>query len=276
LNGVHYRDHREFKPWEHSNIFISFKNRQVLESSINADKILYFTTEIEGKWPQAQLNQVDQVITISKFHTHRMGDAGHPKLKHEYLWADMERMAKNRVAREEGTMLYSSSFDRGLEELLACWDTVKKKMNLKKLYITYGWDFINLIAKDNPNMAKWKERMEKLIEQHKEDIVFLGRVSFDEMCQQYWKCQYWCLPLNNADSELFCINAIKAQAAGCIPLVRRTGALQETVNNFVAWEDVSQWDTFKDLTEKQVLENKQFANNFSLKTRLSEFTKLFN
>jgi hypothetical protein len=203
LNGVHYRDHREFKPWEHSNIFISFKNRQVLESSINADKILYFTTEIEGKWPQAQLNQVDQVITISKFHTHRMGDAGHPKLKHEYLWADMERMAKNRVAREEGTMLYSSSFDRGLEELLACWDTVKKKMNLKKLYITYGWDFINLIAKDNPNMAKWKERMEKLIEQHKEDIVFLGRVSFDEMCQQYWKCQYWCLPLNNADSELF-------------------------------------------------------------------------
>lgn len=296
FDNVHYKDHREFKPYEHHDVFISFKNREVLVNTINADKVLYFTTEIEPEWPQYLLDQVDRIITISKYHTSRMGNKGNSKLQHEYLWFDSERANMNIINnKEKGSMLYSASPDRGLEELLANWDKVKKLMNLKTLYITYGWDFIDQIAKNNPGTRLWKERMLKRlgrtskqvtcrhcnhthteITDTRDDIVFLGRINYDKMCEMYWKSEYWCLPLNNPDSELFCINAIKAQSSGAIPVVRRTGALQETVNHFVPWEDVAQHGKFVNLDKKQILDNKKFALDFSLKKRLKEFEKLIS
>jgi glycogen synthase len=53
----------------------------------------------------------------------------------------------------------------------------------------------------------------------------------------YWKSKYWILPLNNAESELFCLNAIKAQYCGCIPIVNKIGALTETVSNYIEYND---------------------------------------
>lgn len=44
----------------------------------------------------------------------------------------------------------------------------------------------------------------------------------------YRTSDYWLHPLN-ADSELYCITGIKAQASGCIPVIIPRAALSETV-----------------------------------------------
>jgi hypothetical protein len=144
---------------------------------------------------------------------------------------------------------------------------------LDKLYITYGWDFIDKVIAFNPSMADWKRKMIKLMDQ--EGIEQLGRLSFDDMCKMYWKAQYWCLPLNNPDSELFCINAIKAQYAGAIPIVRRIGALQETVNEFLDWDSLLGQKVGKStFTKSGAKNNRKHAEKFSLDIAVKEWRKL--
>jgi len=269
FRGVEYLEHMAFKPYEPCDIFISFKNREIIKQSINARKIIYWTTDIE-EWKQWELDQVDRIVTISDFHTHMMKPRD-KKIEKIYLWADLDRLDKNKVEKEKGSMLYCSSFDRGLEQLLSVWGTVMEKLKLKKLYITYGWDFFNEIIKRDPQTLNWKNHMNKLMEQ--KGIELVGQLTNDEMCKYYWKSQYWCLPLNNPNSELFCLNAIKSQYAGCIPVVRRIGALQETVNSFLDFdqllgEKVGQ-STFKDLKE-----NHKFAKKFNMKDQIQKWKDL--
>lgn len=234
-NGIHgnvfgakFVDFSEFKPWEHSDIFVSFKNRQILLQSINADKIYHWTSDIED-WTGLDLPELDRIFVISDWHLSRMTLSTN-KAERLYLWADFARLQKNVTDKEKDTMLYCSSYDRGLEDLLNNWDKVKKELGIKKLYVTYGWNFIDHIIKFDQNRILWKQRMQQLLKQ--DGIKELGQISNDKMCKMFWKSEYWCLPCNAPDNELFCINAVKAQYCNCKPVVRRIGGLQETVNEF--------------------------------------------
>lgn len=278
MNGEHgnfdkvkYCDHREFQPLEFSDVFISFKAAYILNNTINADIKLHWTTEVEGVWPKHLLDEVDRIICISKYHQSRM-PFNHDKLQYSYLWADTKRLDKNQVPKEDGTVLYSSSFDRGLEELLTYWDVTKDKLGVNKLLITYGWDFMLNMMKNNPKLFSWKTRIEKMMERG--DIEFLGRLSNDDMCKTYWLSQYWALPLNNPDSELFCINAIKAQYCGAIPIVRKIGALQETVNEAVNWDwIIGRPNHINSITELSGKNNKDHALKFTLEASVKEWNE---
>lgn len=271
FDGVKYRAFSDFKSWEDCDMFVSFKNKEKLGLSINANKIVHWTTEIEPEWPTYMLDNVDNIVCISDYQKRRMG--GHEKAITGYLWADTDRLNRNKVEKEEGSMLYSSSFDRGLEELLGNWGRIKEALKLKKLYITYGWDFIDSMIRSNPQMIPWKNKMEELMKQ--EGVELLGRLSNDEMCKMYWKSQYWCLPLSNPDSELFCINAIKAQYCNAIPVVRRIGALQETVHEFIDWDSLlGQKVGMSNFKKSGLKDNKKFAAKFNLHDKVKEWETL--
>jgi hypothetical protein len=282
FDGVRYIDRKQFASWDQHDIFISFKEREILKESINARKIFHWTTEIEPEWPGMLLGQVDTIWTLSKYHTSRMGNLSAKrgnipkfeenlkKFRHQYLWADLERLDRNKSEKKAGTMLYSSSFDRGLEELLKKWTQVKKALGLEKLYITYGWAFMDRVLKGRQGGMKWKEEMQKLMEQ--EGVEYLGQLTNDEMCKIYWKCQYWCLPLNNPGAELFCINAIKAQYCRATPVVRKVGALQETVNEYIDWDRlIAQTEVTEVNTEK----NRMHAEKFGMKRRIDSMLQDF-
>jgi glycosyltransferase involved in cell wall biosynthesis len=270
FDGVEYKAHGSFEPLERHDVFISFKAKEILTQSINAKKKFHWTTEIEPEWPKYLLNEVDAVICISKYQLSRMpwlGDKGRVM----YLWADMPLVVG--VHKKENSILYSSSFDRGLEELLKNWAKVKETLEVDKLVITYGWDFMDKMLKFNPRMAAWKESMVKLMEQ--EGVEMLGRVSNDQMWSEYAKAKYWCLPLNNPDSELFCINAIKAQLCGAQPLVIKAGSLQETVHNFVSWKMMLNGQQ-TEITKAQIESNVEHAIKFDLKGQIDQWVELIS
>lgn len=50
------------------------------------------------------------------------------------------------------------------------------------------------------------------------------------MARAYWRAQYWLLPLEAPDAELFCLNALKARWCGATPVIHRRGALANTVD----------------------------------------------
>lgn len=91
----------------------------------------------------------------------------------------------------KGQCLFSSSPDRGRDFLEKIWPEVEKETGAK-LITTYSKD-----------------------------------ISEEEMCDLYKSSEFWLHP--GEGIELFCISALKAQAAKCIPVVVPNMALETTV-----------------------------------------------
>lgn len=99
---------------------------------------------------------------------------------------------------------YASSPDRGLDTLLEAWPSVVRAHSDATLLLTYGVVGVNLPG-----------------------VMCLGNVDEDTMNEIYKTSDIWCHPCNGG--ELYGITGVKAQAAGCWPVIIPTMALSETV-----------------------------------------------
>lgn len=105
---------------------------------------------------------------------------------------------------------YASSPDRGLDTLIEVWPNVAKAYPDAMCLVTYGANPPETVP---PNM------------------IFLGELSEDEMNDIYATSDFWLHPCSGG--ELYCMTGVKAQAAGCVPVVIPTMALAETVRHGV-------------------------------------------
>lgn len=104
--------------------------------------------------------------------------------------------------------LYASSPDRGLDKLLEVWPSVMAAHPDATLLVTYG------------------AHSEKI-----PGVMFLGELDEETMNELYRTSDVWCHPCNGG--ELFGITGVKAQAAGCVPVIIPEMALAETVRHGV-------------------------------------------
>jgi glycosyltransferase involved in cell wall biosynthesis len=127
--------------------------------------------------------------------------------------------------RDANKVIYTSSYDRGLEHLLAVWPEVKAEVPEATLDIFYGWDLFSRFYGDNPERMSWKAKMDKLMEY--DGITHHGRVSQPQILEEMKKAGIWAYPAHFG--EISCISAMKAQACGAVPVVVAYAALQTTV-----------------------------------------------
>ena len=120
-------------------------------------------------------------------------------------------------------VLATSSPDRGLATLLGCWPAILEKVPDAVLRVTYGWEQFDKIG----GPIETKRQIERLLSGLPAHSVTFGRVSRDELHRLYWQAAVWAYYCTGG--EQFGLSAIKAQAAGCIPIVKPWGALHETV-----------------------------------------------
>ncbi len=130
-------------------------------------------------------------------------------------------------------LLYSSSYDRGLDILLFMWGDIKKKFPDAELHICYGWGGFDARFKNNPERMRWKAHVNMLMEQ--DGIVHHGRIGKQELKALRKKCGIWAYP--TYFTEIFCITAVECQADGVVPVVcnfkdgKEYTALDETVKH---------------------------------------------
>lgn len=127
--------------------------------------------------------------------------------------------------RNNKRVIYTSSYDRGLEHLLVMWPDVKKAVKDAELFVCYGWQLWDKFYTGNPASMGWKARMEEMMKSP--GITHLGRVPQTLLVDEYKKSGIWAYPTHFG--EINCISAIKAQAYGCEPVVVNYAALKETV-----------------------------------------------
>ena len=232
FNGVDYKERTLFESSE-DDILICFKDKYLWSTNPKAKKKIHWTTEVEKPW---SILSVDHVVHISEYHRRRNLWIPSNKAEVSYLGVDKSSLQRNQCEKFPGLMLYCSSPDRGLETLLLDWPKIYNANPGLELWITYGFDIIDQISKYSPKTKQFKEHMLSLM--NHVGIKFLGKLSKDRMEEAYWKATYWIHPVNKADSELFCLNAIKSRYCKAVPVVNKIGALKETVGNHIPYSDI--------------------------------------
>lgn len=199
---------------------------------VNPFKILPKTNLIYWSADTEIVNNISKRVCLTRFHA-QMND-----WKDAYvipLGVNIKSLNENKTEKDENIVLYSSCPNRGLKTLIQDWTRIKSFFPNLKLYVTYGFQILKQITTNLQIAENSQKYLQELCE--KLDITFLPNLKRNDFEKLYWKAKYWILPLNQAKSELFCLNAVKAQYCGCIPIVNKIGALTETVGDYIEYKD---------------------------------------
>lgn len=182
---------------------------------------------------------------------------------------------------------YFSNYARGLICLILLWPEIKTKYPTATLDIYYGRETWNTMPEQQFNFLISK------IEQFKQfGINEKGKVGHLELAKAMSELSIWAYPCLS-QAETFCITAIKAQAAGMIPVTTRLAALDETVhpdapsikiinnnNDLPQYRDLlfSVFDRIKDEPNIQEERKKysKFGLQFTWNTAINKWLSLYN
>lgn len=127
------------------------------------------------------------------------------------------------IGKKPYSVIYPSAYYRGLEVLVNLWPQVKKEVPEATLDIYYGWEsWVSAEGED----AFYHRMTKKLKDGKKLGITEHGRVDHQTLANKYAESKVWAYPTEFP--EIFCITAVKANLAGCKPVITDVAALKET------------------------------------------------
>jgi len=193
---------------------IFFKNTAFLNKIPESNKNCYlWSSEINRTYNTKNLQKI---IYLTKFHERNEPFVVRSKKIIFPHGIDIDLLDKFKSEKKDDFLLYCSCPNRGILDFLELyWEDVKKKNPSLKLKISYSGD---------NNLREYLKRFK--------DVELLGELSKSEFYKILGKAKYWFHPLNNPRSELYCLNAVKAQYMGAAPVVNKIGALKETVGKY--------------------------------------------
>jgi len=197
---------------------------------------------------------------------------------------------KDLIPRENKYSIgYFSNYSRGLYILLLLWPEIKREFPESTLSICYGRQTWNTLSEND------LKQLVLLIEQYKKQgVIEYGKVGHSTLAEIMKQTSVWAYPCNT-ETETFCITAIKCQAAGCIPVTTRIGALEETIHQdapnikiIQTYDDVAAYKklllntlyrirdcSLKDINLERIKYMK-FAQNFSWEICIDKWLALYN
>ena len=243
IDGVVYLGRDKFS-CNKDEILIMFKSFPLpVLGDFEARQVLHWSCEVTNPLDTGSL---DYWVNVTDYHQSRHFWVPEEKSVVIPFGTGIESLESNRKEKEPNLMLYASSPDRGLFQLLEKWGAIKEKHPDLKLVVTYGFEVYDAMIDEYTGGIKQafislRKQLFSLMQQP--DIEYVGHQKKNEIEQLYWKSQYWCLPLNLPDAELFCMNAVKSQYAGAIPVVNKVGALRNTVGKFIPFSSFAEGRT---------------------------------
>ena len=118
----------------------------------------------------------------------------------------VENFKDRQIARDKLRFCYTSSYQRGLEQLLEwSWPEIHKQLPGSQLHVYYGWQ-------------PWFycEKIDALLKQP--GVVHHGRVSNSEIAEEKYRSSMHLYPCHAA-TEIDCINMRESALSGCIPVL---------------------------------------------------------
>lgn len=177
--------------------------------------------------PVEQYNNADEIIVLSKAHEKSLLD--HDGVRATRILSngiDENAFIGEPPERDFGKVIYASSPDRGLARLLEAWPYVQTFAHGVQPTLDVYYDWTQFEEKFPDDAAALRAAMFEY-----PSVTFHGGVSHPELHTALRKASVWAYP-NEGEVETSCITAMKAMAAGCIPVYTKAGALEETTGGF--------------------------------------------
>lgn len=283
-DGVVWKNHWEVDMRDTFDVFISWRSPWLFDADIKARKKYLWLHDVmeQGDMTKERMDKVDKVMVLSKYHRTCFPDVPDDKFFFTGNGIDPEDFDRE-VERIPGKMVYTSSHVRGLAHLYDIWPEVKEAVPEATLDVFYGWHSYDKINADNPERLNWKTQMVQLANDL-EGVTDHGKVSQDRIVDEMMSADVW--PYPTLFTEIYCITAVKAQAAGAYPVTSRVAALDEMVQHgdtmeLTEWDD-KQREEYKNMLIK-ALKNKdkdrtemmKWATNHSWSSVAEQWTKEF-
>lgn len=228
-NGVHYRNYVYFNPNDEHNVCIAWRNN-IFQHGVKAKRrIVWLHDVVPNSWfrTKSEIESVDRLIVLSEAHKSVIPDTfPREKIYVSRNGINLDDFELNGVERNPHRMIYTSSYDRGLVHLLEMWPDIKKEVPNAELHCFYGWDTYDKMVKNGAiKDDSFKRFLLPMLAQP--GINEHGRVGHKQLVKEFKKSGVYAYPSHFF--EISCISAMKAQAAGAIPVVTDYAALSETV-----------------------------------------------
>ena len=281
-DGVLYRSAEEWAMEFPSDIFIAWRLPHLFGMRPNAkltvlwNHDISYPIDVKPEW----IENIDIVACLTEFHAaHMMRGHGFPA---EKIWITRNGIDPTRFMQAAGPKLkhnyfFTSSHDRGLDELLAIWPKVRETLDDVVLHVGYGTTTTSRVLKDRKDsdgLDKIRASENRLY--NTEGVVYHQRLNQWELAKLQMECEAWLYPYQSDPKwegsggfpETYCITALEAQAAKAWPICRLNGALPEVVQNCTEWEDYSQGQNGKfdaDFLIETILRMDQHPDEFAPK-----------
>ncbi len=134
--------------------------------------------------------------------------------------------------RNPKRMIYASSPDRGLTQLVPIFQRVREIVADAELHVFYGFDNIDKVCEHNPTwegVHAQTRQLKALLDTP--GVINHGRLGQDALMEEWLQSGIWCHP--SAFTETSCITCMDAQATGAIPITSPTWAIGENVKHGV-------------------------------------------
>lgn len=235
VDGVKWRRFETFNPRDMFDILISWRNNAFLEPKSARKKIIDIHDVPDPRfYPQDSVKDVT-IMAKSQYHRSLL-----PGLKDENFVVvpngiDMSQFTE-KIEKVENNLVWTSSYDRGLEYLLEMWTAIRKQVPDATLDVAYGFNMFDKSprAKTLEGQA-WKANMLKLLDQP--GITHHGRLSSQDVAKLYQKADIWAYPTDFP--EIDCITATKAQTAKCIPITTDYAVMTERNQGVIVEGDIT-------------------------------------
>ena len=226
-DGVKYRNVIEFNPNDIYNVLISWRSN-IFENSISAKKRIVWLHDMPNiDFSDDNIKKIDRIVMLSKYHASLL-----PKnVPQEKVFISTnginaeDFVGLDQISREIHRCIFASSYNRGLEQLLEMWPSVRSEVPDATLHVYYGWETYDAFVRQGHTRDDgFKAKIEALMKQ--DGVFHHGRIGHKELLKEYAKAEILAYPCSYA-GEINCIALTKAVATGCIAVTNDFAVMPE-------------------------------------------------
>jgi glycosyltransferase involved in cell wall biosynthesis len=216
---------------DEAHVMIAWRDAALLEGIPAQVKLVWAHDTTIANATRWTLHLADRVVAVSTWHRDHLVERYSDScgLKSEKVVVLRNGIEPSRfqdsTPRNHRRAIYSSSPDRGLDQLLDMWPRIRERVPAAELHVFYGSKLLRMVAQD------WARSLHEKMAATA-GVFDRGRVNQTTLAHEMMMSGVWLFPswqLDKPWTETSCIGAMESQAAGLHIVTSPHGALTETV-----------------------------------------------
>lgn len=228
--AVTYIPLQHYNPFHECAVTVIWRDPLPLGYPLRSKKTYLWMHDIvsTAAWPERYWAKLTKMIVLSQYHRSTF-----PSVPDEKIFVSRNGILPPTLESPERTQrrntrrcIYGSGPTRGLECLLKLWPRIRARVPDATLAVYYGWSELDWNDPESESALSKREPYLELLDQP--GVVTRNeRLDLDRLWEAFEQSGLWIYPTEF--NETSCITAMRAQAAGAIPIVTAVAGLKETV-----------------------------------------------